>query len=558
MLNGDVLTDIDLTAQLAQHERTGARATLALVPVEDPSAYGLVRRDADGERARVPREAEPRPDRHEPRSTPAPTCCTATCSRTCPRGQHVSIEREVFPTLVGDGLYGYEAPATGSTSARPSATCRRRTTSSTARCKTTRHRRLRRRAPRASPTAPQLDGRVVGPALVGAGARVADGRARDRAQRARPRRRGRPRARTSTARSCSTAPSSARTRTLTHCIVGPGARVGAHCRLGEGVVLGEGVTLGADNQLAAGARLSPNVSLPDGAIRFLSEPSHPSPARRSTRSTPPSRSTTSSALPEHLRDALWRVESAKLEPHDAPGGLIVAGMGGSAIGGALARAALGDRASRPIIVMRDYGVPSWTTPDATVLCASYSGNTEETLAAFEAAGALGARRDRRDDRRQAGRRRARGGRAGDPAAGRLPAARRGRLHARDRARGRRRLRRRASRCTRRSTSPPRTREALVAEWGPDGAEDALPKQLARGLHGTIPQIAGAGLTAPIAYRWKTQLNENAKIPAFSARAARARPQRDRRLGGRGRARAASAPSSSTTPTCIRASASGSS
>ncbi len=43
MLNGDVLTDIDLTAQIAQHERTGAQATLALVPVEDPTAYGLVR-----------------------------------------------------------------------------------------------------------------------------------------------------------------------------------------------------------------------------------------------------------------------------------------------------------------------------------------------------------------------------------------------------------------------------------------------------------------------------------------------------------------------------------
>ncbi len=42
MLNGDVLTDIDLSAQIAQHERTGARATLALVPVEDPTAYGLV------------------------------------------------------------------------------------------------------------------------------------------------------------------------------------------------------------------------------------------------------------------------------------------------------------------------------------------------------------------------------------------------------------------------------------------------------------------------------------------------------------------------------------
>jgi mannose-1-phosphate guanylyltransferase len=49
MLNGDILTDIDLTAQLRQHERTGARATLALMAVKDPSAYGLVRRNADGQ-----------------------------------------------------------------------------------------------------------------------------------------------------------------------------------------------------------------------------------------------------------------------------------------------------------------------------------------------------------------------------------------------------------------------------------------------------------------------------------------------------------------------------
>src|SRR3954451_24717492 len=49
VLNGDVLTDIDLTAQIEQHERTGARITLGLVPVEDPSAYGLVRTAAGGE-----------------------------------------------------------------------------------------------------------------------------------------------------------------------------------------------------------------------------------------------------------------------------------------------------------------------------------------------------------------------------------------------------------------------------------------------------------------------------------------------------------------------------
>ena len=66
MLNGDVLTDIDLTAQIAQHERTGAIGTLALVPVPDPTAYGLVRLNDDNAVTRVRREAERRPDRHEP------------------------------------------------------------------------------------------------------------------------------------------------------------------------------------------------------------------------------------------------------------------------------------------------------------------------------------------------------------------------------------------------------------------------------------------------------------------------------------------------------------
>jgi glucose/mannose-6-phosphate isomerase len=57
-------------------------------------------------------------------------------------------------------------------------------------------------------------------------------------------------------------------------------------------------------------------------------------------------------------------------------------------------------------------------------------------------------------------------------------------------------------------------EQLVEMWGPDAPGDCLAKELARGLHGTIPQIAGSGLTSPIAYRWKTQINENAKIPCF--------------------------------------------
>ncbi|MGH2915890.1 MAG: SIS domain-containing protein, partial [Solirubrobacteraceae bacterium] len=57
---------------------------------------------------------------------------------------------------------------------------------------------------------------------------------------------------------------------------------------------------------------------------------------------------------------------------------------------------------------------------------------------------------------------------------------------------------------------------LIAQWGPDAGDDSLAKSLARSLAGTVVQIGGAGLTAPIAYRWKTQINENAGSPAFAA------------------------------------------
>ncbi len=49
VLNGDVLCDLDLTALIEQHERTDARATIALYPVDDPSGYGLCHRHEDGE-----------------------------------------------------------------------------------------------------------------------------------------------------------------------------------------------------------------------------------------------------------------------------------------------------------------------------------------------------------------------------------------------------------------------------------------------------------------------------------------------------------------------------
>jgi glucose/mannose-6-phosphate isomerase len=220
-------------------------------------------------------------------------------------------------------------------------------------------------------------------------------------------------------------------------------------------------------------------------------------------------------MPEQLGDALWRVESAAIEPIDTPGGLIVAGMGGSAIGGALARAALADQASRPILAARGYGLPSWTTPDTTVLCASYSGNTEETLACFESAGALGARRIVVTT---GGRLAEQARDAGVPVipipAGFEPRAAIAYLLVS------------ALEVAALCGAGPRLAaeidvtashlEQLVARWGPDADEDSLPKVLARELHGTVAVIVGAALTVPIAYRWKTQVNENAGLPAFAA------------------------------------------
>jgi glucose/mannose-6-phosphate isomerase len=221
------------------------------------------------------------------------------------------------------------------------------------------------------------------------------------------------------------------------------------------------------------------------------------------------------AIPEHLRDALWRVESAglELEPWETPDGLVVAGMGGSAIGGALARAALGDHASRPILAARAYGLPPWTTPNTTVLCASYSGNTEETLACYESAGALGARRVVVTT----GGRLAELARADGVAVIPLPGGFQPRAAVAYMTVAAMEV---AALC---GAGPRLTSEidvaaahlaALATEWGPDGTPESLAKEVARGLHGTVPVVVGAGLTAPIAYRWKTQINENAKAPCF--------------------------------------------
>jgi mannose-1-phosphate guanylyltransferase len=118
VLNGDVLTDLDLTALIRSHESNGAAATLALCPVDDPTAYGLVRR-AGGPEApgAVPTALDgevlgflEKPGAGEIDTDEISAGAYVMERRVLdliPPGRMVSIEREVFPRLVGDGLYGH-------------------------------------------------------------------------------------------------------------------------------------------------------------------------------------------------------------------------------------------------------------------------------------------------------------------------------------------------------------------------------------------------------------------------------------------------------------------
>ena len=109
-LNGDVLTDLDLTALLEQHESSGARATLALYPVEDPTNYGLVRRKPDGEITEFLEKPDPAEIDTDEVSAGA-YVLEKDILEMVPAGMDVSIERSVFPAAGRQGAL--LAPARG-------------------------------------------------------------------------------------------------------------------------------------------------------------------------------------------------------------------------------------------------------------------------------------------------------------------------------------------------------------------------------------------------------------------------------------------------------------
>ncbi len=222
-------------------------------------------------------------------------------------------------------------------------------------------------------------------------------------------------------------------------------------------------------------------------------------------------------LPSQLREgygaARASLEGAAFGPPAEPSGLVLCGMGGSAIGADLVLACL-PRLGVPAGVVRGYGLPEWAGPDTLVVAVSYSGDTEEALSCAAQACSRGCatvcvssggRLAALAEEEGLPLVRVPGGGQPRAAVGRLSASLLATVEA-------------AGLCRDHAGDVEAAACLLkddVALLGPESRDGDNPaKQLARRLERRLVVVYGAGATGPVARRWKGQINENAKAPAF--------------------------------------------
>jgi len=223
-------------------------------------------------------------------------------------------------------------------------------------------------------------------------------------------------------------------------------------------------------------------------------------------------------FPGQCREGLRIGEQSQLDESYArvPNAIVLVGMGGSAIGGDLFARIYEEVLPVPVQVVRDYALPSFVDEGTLVITCSYSGNTEEVLEAYDQAVARGCRvlsvtsggqLEQRSLRTSAAVIKVPGGRPPRAAIGfmlmplLMLAPRLGFVpdNAGDREETLGLLDQQAE-AFHRSTPTP----------------ENPAKQVAHALHGRFPLIYATSPTmAPVAFRWRTQLNENAKVLAIS-------------------------------------------
>lgn len=202
-------------------------------------------------------------------------------------------------------------------------------------------------------------------------------------------------------------------------------------------------------------------------------------------------------------------------PGPSPRAVLVTGMGGSAAAGDFLQAVCQAEAPFPVVVLRGYRVPSWVGPETLVIASSYSGDTEETVATFEEARTRGARALVVSSGGLLGERATRDGTPwirvppGLPPRAALPSLLVPMLVLLERA----------------GAIAPGAEDrreavavlmALGSELEPDvPCRENPAKGLVKWAADRTLVIYGADMTAAVAYRWTTQIEENAKTLAFS-------------------------------------------
>ena len=236
VLNGDVLADLDLSALASFHADRDAVATLALYPVEDPSSYGLVRRDENGAVLGFLEKPEPAEIDTDEVNAGAYVLERAMVG-LIPAGRAVSIEREVFPRLVGQGLFGLRLDGYWMDIGTPERYLQASWDILERRVETDVE--VNGSGVLIAPDASVDSSAVVGPRAIVAGAgRVGPDAVIDSSV---------------LLRGCSVG-SGAQIR---EAILAPGVDVGAGARIGAGAVVGEGARIAAGAQVEPGARIDP-------------------------------------------------------------------------------------------------------------------------------------------------------------------------------------------------------------------------------------------------------------------------------------------------------------
>ena len=265
MLNGDVLTDFDLSAQIAAHERSGACGTLALTAVDDPTNYGLVRIGEGGEVSEF--VEKPSADVVDSANVSAGVyILQRSVLDDLTHGEPASIERDVFPRLVGDGLHGHVVDGYWLDIGTPERYLRASFdilegsvfTGVAARMGSTYL---------CVEQGVESRGRIIPSALVEGSCRIGEG--------------ARVGGRVVLERGVTIGDNSIVEQAVVmqgtevgancvirNCVIAGGVRIGDNVRVEGRAVIGEGVTIGDDNVLSNGARVFPGVRLPDSAIRF--------------------------------------------------------------------------------------------------------------------------------------------------------------------------------------------------------------------------------------------------------------------------------------------------